>query len=73
MKKIDYLMEIFKLLVNFIYLLLSGMAFLGYNLFFVKENRIIFIIFLGIGFFLLSLLLLVLKLINNEILKSLKE
>ena len=38
MKKIDYLMEIFKLLVNFIYLLLSGMAFLGYNLFFCKRK-----------------------------------
>ncbi len=73
MKKVNYLMEIFKLLINFIYLLLSGMAFLGYNLFFVKNNKIVLIILLGVGVFFFVMLLVALKNINNKILNEIEK
>ena len=73
MSRIDYLMDIFKLLVNLVYLLLSGIAFLGYNLFFVEDNRIVLAILLGIGIFFFVILLIVLKNINNKILDEIKE
>jgi len=72
-KRIDYLMDIFKLLVNLVYLLLSGIAFLGYNLFFVENNRIVLAILLGVGVFFFVMLLIVLKHINNKILDEIKE
>ena len=73
MKRVDYLMDIFKLLVNLVYLLLSGIAFLGYNLFFVENNRIVLAILLGVGVFFFVMLLIVLKHINNKILDEIKE
>ena len=66
-------MDIFKLLVNLVYLLLSGIAFLGYNLFFVENNKIVLAILLGIGVFFFVILLIVLKNINNRILDEIKE
>ena len=66
-------MEIFKLVVNFLYMLITGIAFVGYNLFFIEKNKIVFIIFLSIGMFLLIMLLIVLKNINQKILENIKE
>ena len=73
MKRVEYLMEIFKLVVNFLYMLITGIAFVGYNLFFIEKNKIVFIIFLSIGMFLLIMLLIVLKNINQKILENIKE
>jgi hypothetical protein len=72
-KRVEYLMEIFKLVVNFLYMLITGIAFVGYNLFFIEKNKIVFIIFLSIGMFLLIMLLIVLKNINQKILENIKE
>ena len=73
MKRVEYLMEIFKLLVNFLYMLITAIAFVGYNLFFIEKNKIVFIIFLGVGIFLLTILLVVLRNINQNILEKIKE
>ena len=73
MKRVEYLMEIYKLVVNFLYMLITGIAFVGYNLFFIEKNKIVFIIFLSIGMFLLIMLLIVLKNINQKILENIKE
>jgi len=72
-KRVEYLMEVFKLLINFLYMLITGISFIGYNLFFIKDHKIVFIIFLGIGIFLLTVLLIVLKSINHKILEKIKE
>jgi len=67
-------MDIFKLLVNLVYLLLSGIAFLGYNLFFVEKDKImIFSIFIGIGLFWVGILAWIIKNLNNKIADELKE
>ena len=67
-------MDIFKLLVNLVYLLLSGIAFLGYNLFFVEKDKImIFSIFIGIGLFWVGILAWIIKNLNNKIVDELKE
>jgi len=73
-RRIDYLMDIFKLLVNLVYLLLSGIAFLGYNLFFVEKDKIVvFSIFIGIGLFWVGILSWIIKNLNTKIVESLKE
>jgi hypothetical protein len=54
-------------------MLITGISFIGYNLFFIKDHKIVFIIFLGIGIFLLTVLLIVLKSINHKILEKIKE
>jgi len=67
-------MDIFKLLVNLVYLLLSGIAFLGYNLFFVEKDKIVvFSIFIGIGLFWVGILSWIIKNLNTKIVESLKE
>ena len=67
-------MEIYKLLVNFIYLLLSGIAFLIYNLFFIEKNQIIvFLIFIGVGVFFIIILGMIIKNLNAQIIEKLKE
>ena len=74
MKRVEYLMEIYKLLVNLIYLLLSGIAFLIYNMFFVEKDKIIiFSIFIGVGVFFVGILSMIIKNINTQIVDNLKE
>ena len=74
MKKVEYLMEMFKLLVNFVYLLLSGIAFLIYNIFFVdKKEILIFAIFIGVGVFFFLILATIIKKLHIEISKYIKE
>ena len=74
MKRVEYLMEIYKLLVNLIYLLLSGIAFLIYNMFFVERDKIIiFSIFIGVGVFFVGILATIIKNINTQIVDNLKE
>jgi len=73
-KRVEYLMEIYKLLVNLIYLLLSGIAFLIYNMFFVEKDKIIiFSIFIGVGVFFVGILSMIIKNINTQIVDNLKE
>jgi len=67
-------MEIFKLLVNFVFLLLTGIAFLGYNLFFVDKDKILVLsIFIGVGIFWVGILALIIKNLNTQIVENLKE
>ena len=74
MRRVEYLMEMFKLLVNFIYLLLSGIAFLIYNIFFVEKREVlIFAIFIGIGVFFFLILAIIVKKLHSEISKYIKE
>ena len=74
MKRVEYLMEIFKLLVNFVFLLLTGIAFLGYNLFFVDKDKIlVLLIFIGVGIFWIGVLAFIIKNLNNKIVENLKE
>jgi len=73
-KRVEYLMEIFKLLVNFVFLLLTGIAFLGYNLFFVDKDKIlVLLIFIGVGIFWIGVLAFIIKNLNNKIVENLKE
>ena len=74
MKRVEYLMEIFKLLVNFVFLLLTGIAFLGYNLFFVDKDKILVLsIFIGVGIVWVGILALIIKNLNTQIVENLKE
>jgi len=73
-KRVEYLMEIFKLLVNFVFLLLTGIAFLGYNLFFVDKDKILVLsIFIGVGIVWVGILALIIKNLNTQIVENLKE
>jgi len=68
-KRVEYLMEIYKLLV-----MLSGIAFLIYNMFFVEKNKIIiFSIFIGVGVFFVGILATIVKNLNTQIVDDLKE
>ena len=72
MKRVEYLMEIFKSLVNFILLLLSGLGFLIYQIF-TNSNNIPFIILLGVGIFVFIMSLIAFYKLNNKILYLTKE
>ena len=72
MKRVEYLVEIFKSLVNFILLLLSGLGFLIYQIF-TQVNNIPFIILLGVGIFVFIMSLIALYKLNDKILYLTKE
>jgi len=72
MKRVDYLIEVFKSLVNFVLLLLSGLGFLVYDIF--SGNQKIPLIFLfGVGVFILLICLYLFKKLNEKILELVKE
>ena len=72
MKRIDYLLEVFKSLINFILLLLSGLGILTYRIF-DGSNNIPFIILLGIGVFVFMMSVIALYKLNEKILNCTKD
>ena len=72
MKRVDYLIEVFKSLMLFLLSLLSGIVFLAYMIL-IKKAPFFMVIFIGVGIIFVIFFIIALKKLNDEILRLTKE